>query len=80
MNLLDAIATILSCEKAALHDYLNHPIAEKKIRDYLQGRKLRTTYLSQIGEQKDVTFGGFSSKSSMIQPAYEGFLGLYYYK
>jgi len=79
MNLLDVIATLLGCEKAALHDYLNHPIAEKKITDYLNGRKLRTTYLSRIGEQKTIKFGGFSSKSSMIQPAYEGFLGTDYH-
>ena len=74
--LLDAVSNHLGCKKVALHDYLNHPITEKRITDFLQGKKLRTTYLSKAGEQHFVTFGGISQKSALQQPAYEGYLGV----
>jgi hypothetical protein len=73
---LDAIADHLGCKKVALHDYLNHPAADKKVCEFLRNKKLRTTYLSKSGEQNFVKFGGFSVKTAIQQPAYEGYLGV----
>lgn len=76
INFLDAIAEQLNCEPLALHDYLNHPIAQKKISEYLKDKKLRTTYLNLDLEKKNVKFDGLSLKSACQQHAYEGFLGV----
>jgi len=74
--LLDAIADLLGCKKVALHDFLNHPIAEKKVEDFLRDKKLRTIYPSKTGEYQAVQFGGLSKSSALQQFAYEGYLGV----
>jgi hypothetical protein len=74
-NLLKAFANILNCEVVALHDYLNHPTANNKVQDFLQGKKLRTTYKNRAGEQKKINFGTIGLKNSIEQHAYEGFMG-----
>lgn len=79
-NLIDALAKLLKCEKVALHDYMNHPIVENKVSDFLKDKKLRTTYVSRCGEKKMVKFGYISRKSPCEQHAYEGFLGNIYVK
>jgi hypothetical protein len=68
---------LLNCEVVALHDYLNHPSALQKINEFLKDKKLRTTYLNRNMEKDELTYGGFSNKSPMVQQAYEGFLGLF---
>lgn len=75
INLIDALAKLLNCEKVALHDYMNHPMIENKINDFLKEKKLRTTYLTRCGEKKMVKFGCLSRKSPCEQHAYEGFMG-----
>ena len=76
INLLNAIANLLNCEMVALHDYLNHPMAENKINEFLKGKKLSTTYASRTGERKLLEFGGFTLKATNQQMAYEGYLGV----
>jgi hypothetical protein len=75
INVLDALSKLLNCEIVALHDYLNHPSANKKVHEYLQGKKLRTTYMSRDVEKKPVKFATIGLKNSIEQHAYEGFLG-----
>ena len=76
INLLDAIAKLLKCEVVALHDYLNHPTANNRVQEFLNDKKLRTTYLNRAQERKSIKFGAIGLKNSIQQHAYEGFLGI----
>jgi hypothetical protein len=74
LNVVEAIAKLLDCESGALQDYLNHPTAQWKANEFLNGKTLRTTYANRKGEKDDVKFGRIGQKSSDEQMAYENFL------
>ena len=76
INLLTALSKLLNCEVVALHDYLNHPIAEHKVNEFLKDKKIRTTYITRTSNKKEVQFGGFTISAACQQPAYEGYLGI----
>ena len=78
INLINALAKLLSCEPQALHDYLNHPSALAKVNAFLKGKRLRTTYLNKCCEKKEIKYGGITHTTAMNQMAYEGFLGMCY--
>lgn len=75
-NLLEAVAKLFKCQVIALHEYLNHPLAENKLNDFLKEKKLRTCYLNKNLERKEVKYGAISLRSSDQQPAYEGYLSV----
>lgn len=76
INLIEFVSKQLGCEKRALHEYLNHPIALQEISNILKNKKLKTNYLDRNSEFKEIKFSAFSTRPADEQPAYEGFLAV----
>jgi hypothetical protein len=70
------LSKYLNCDEGAIQEQLNHPQVYDKVNNFLQGRRLRTTYKNRNGEHNDFVFGRLSLKSNLEQHAYEGYLGV----
>lgn len=76
--LLKVLSKLLDCEVSALQEKLNHPINLQKVNDFLQGKHLRTSYMDNNGQYKDIngSLCKIGTKSAREQHAYEGYLGI----
>jgi hypothetical protein len=74
--LLTALAKHLGCEVGALQEKLNHPNIILSANLFLNDKTIRTNYLDNNNEYREIKSGQIGPKSAREQYAYEGFLGI----
>ena len=72
--LIEVLIATFKCNRSALQDKLNHPLALNKVLSIIRGNQLQTIYKDRNGRKKEVKCSWLSIKPASSQPAYEGYL------